>query len=1015
GEPLIGAVVKISNSAKGSVADENGNVELTGVTVGMKLVFSFLGMQDKEITFEGKNDITIELEEKTNELDEVTVVAFGKMKKESVVASITTINPDEMRLPSSNLTQALAGRIAGIISYQRNGEPGLDQNNAEFFIRGVTTFGTGKKDPLILIDGVEMTTADLARLTLDDIASFSVMKDANATALYGARGANGVILVTTREGKEGAVKIQFRAELSHSSNTSDVKLADPITYMKLHNEAVVTRDPMAMLPYSEIKVAKTEEGYDPVLYPAVDWMSMLFNDHTLNHRYNLNISGGGSIARYYIAASYSKDNGIINVDKRNSFNNNISQNRYVLRSNVNVNLSKTTEAIVRLNGNFDDYSGPLDGGSDLFTKARNSNPTYFLPYYQPDDSKATQYASHILFGNYGSGNYLNPYAEMLKGYKSSQRSSMLAQFELKQDLNFVTEGLSVRGMFNVNRLAELVMRNAYNPFFYNATESILNPGKYMLVAINPDTGRDYLDLIGMSRKVENSLYFEGALQYNREFDKKHATSAMLVYTLRDYLVGSDDTFDFQTLMPHRNLGLAGRLTYGYDSRYFIEFNFGYNGSERFAENERFGFFPSIGGGYIISNEKFMQPFSRIISKLKLKATYGLVGNDQIGNDNERFYYLSKVNMNDGNRSYTFGDEFGYSRNGISISRYEDRDITWEISRKLNLGVELNLFNDLEIQADYFTEDRSNILQARSYMPTTMGLQATPLSNIGKAFGKGIDVSVDYNKSFTKDFWGSIRGNFTYATARYTLYDEPDYSNTPWRLHKNIKLSQRYGYIAERLFLDDEEVRNSPKQFEDYMAGDIKYKDINGDMVIDENDQVPIGYPTTPEIIYGWGLSVGYKAVDLSFFFQGSGRSSFFIDPFATAPFVQNSDTSGPLAGWTTNRALLQYWADDHWSENNRNIYAQWPRLSDTRIANNSVTSTWWMRDGSFMRLKNFEAGYTFPDKLIKPFMLKNLRIYLSGSNLFVLSKFKMWDVEQAGNGLAYPLQRVINIGINADF
>ncbi|MDR2472928.1 MAG: TonB-dependent receptor [Tannerella sp.] len=1013
GEPLPGAVISIIGSTRGSAADEDGKFELNNVTVGTRLKVTFLGMKDKEVTFEGKNNLTIELEEKTSELDEVTVVAFGKQKKESVVASITTINPEEMRVPSSNFTQALAGRIAGIISYQRSGEPGLDQNNAEFFIRGVTTFGTGKKDPLILIDGVEMTSEDLARLTLDDIASFSVMKDANATALYGARGANGVILVTTREGKEGSVKIQFRAELSHSSNTSDVKLADPITYMKLHNEAVVTRDPMAMLPYSEVKVAKTEEGYDRVLYPAVDWMSMLFNDHTLNQRYNLNISGGGSIARYYIAASYSNDNGIINVDPRSNFNNNINQNRYVLRSNVNVNLSKTTEAIVRLHGSFDDYTGPLDGGSDLFKKARNANPTLFLPYYEPDDTKAMQFAKHILFGNYGNGTFLNPYAEMLKGYKSNDRSSMMAQFEVKQDLNFLTEGLSMRGMFNVNRFARLEVRNSYFPFFYNAVESILERGKYMLVAINPNSGTDYLTSGGVLREVKNTLYFETAMQYNRTFSEKHATSGMLVFTLRDYLDGNGN--NFQALMPHRNLGLAGRLTYGYDSRYFIETNFGYNGSERFAENERFGFFPSVGTGWIVTNEEFLKPYDKILTKLKLKATYGLVGNDAIGDENDRFYYLSNVNMNDPNRGYAFGEEFYYGRNGISISRYEDKNITWEISRKLNLGLELNLFKSLEIQADYFTEARSNILQARSYMPTTMGLQATPSSNIGKAFGSGIDISVDYNKSFNKDFWASVRGNFTYATAHYTLYDEPDYTSTPWRLHKNVKISQKYGYIAERLFLDDEEVRNSPVQFENYMAGDIKYKDINGDMVINENDQVPIGYPTTPEIIYGWGLSLNYKTIDFSLFFQGSARSSFFIDAFATAPFVNRAPDDNTLNAFTTTRALLQYWADDHWSVNNRNIYAQWPRLSEVRIANNAVTSTWWMRDGSFMRLKNMELGYTLPEKYTKPLMLKNCRIYLSGSNLLVFSKFKMWDVEMAGNGLAYPLQKVINIGLNVDF
>jgi TonB-linked SusC/RagA family outer membrane protein len=1018
GEPLSGAVISVAGSTRGAAADEDGNFELNNVTAGTKLKVSFLGMKDKELTFEGKNDVTIVLEDQATELGEVVAVAFGKQKKESVIASVSAVNVKDLRVPSSNLTTAFAGRIAGIIAYQRSGEPGLDEDNADFFIRGVTTFGTGKQDPLILIDGVEMTKADLSRLTTDDIASFSVMKDANATALYGARGANGVILVTTREGAEGAVQVQFRSEWSYSANTDDVALADPVTYMQLHNEATVTRDPLTMLPYSEVQIEKTRLGYDPVLYPAVDWMKMLFNDHTINQRYNMNISGGGKVARYYIAAAYSKDNGILNVDKRNSFNNNIDVNRYVLRSNVNVNLTKTTEAIVRLHGSFDDYSGPLDGGSDLYKKARNANPSLFQPYYQPDASKATIYANHILFGNYGGGSYLNPYAEMLKGYKSQNRSSMLAQFEAKQDLNFITEGLSMRGLFNVNRYSLLEMQNSYNPFFYYTVPSIMDTEySYVLVPINPDTGTDYLQSANVKREVTSSMYFEAALQYSRIFKEDHNVSAMLIYTLRESLDGNSD--DFQSLMPHRNIGLAGRLTYGYASRYFVEANFGYNGSERFAQNERFGFFPSIGGGYILTNEPFMEEFITTLSKLKLKATYGLVGNDNIGDSKERFFYLSNVNMSDGGRGYTFGEELSYARNGISISRYADPYITWEISRKTNLGFELNLWNSLEIQTDWFFEDRSNILQNRTFIPTTMGLQAMPSSNIGKAKGRGVEVSVDYNKSFNKDTWAMVHGNFTYASSRYTLYEEPDYINAPWRTHYNQKISQQYGYIAERLFTDEEEVKNSPPQFDgNYMAGDIKYKDINGDGVINENDQVPIGYPTTPEIIYGFGISFGVKNFDVSVFFQGSARSSFWIDSHAVAPFV-NRDSDGEddktLRAFTTNRAMLQYWADDHWTLDNRNIYAAWPRLSANHIANNEVKSTWWMRDGSFLRVKNMELGYTLPKSFIAPLHIKNARFYLSGSNLFLFSKFKMWDVEMAGNGLAYPLQRVINLGLNVNF
>jgi TonB-linked SusC/RagA family outer membrane protein len=469
-------------------------------------------------------------------------------------------------------------------------------------------------------------------------------------------------------------------------------------------------------------------------------------------------------------------------------------------------------------------------------------------------------------------------------------------------------------------------------------------------------------------------------------------------------------------LPHRNLGLAGRLTYNYDSRYFVEANFGYNGSERFHSSQRWGFFPSAGVGYILTNEKFMEPYLQTLSKVKLKATYGLVGNDQIGRDEDRFYYMSQLTMSDGGRGYSVGDEYGYHRDGISIQRYADPDITWEISRKSNYGIELNFWNSLEVQVDYFNERRTNILQERSSIPTTMGLQVTPRANIGEATGSGFEASVDYSKSFTKDIWALVRGNFTYAASKYHVYEEPDYwaAGAPWRSHVGRKLSQTYGYIAERLFIDEEEVANSPTQtFGEYGAGDIKYKDINGDMRIDENDQVPIGFPTTPEIIYGFGISGGYKNFDFSVFLQGSARSSFWISPSNTAPFVK--DTRESLNAFNTNRAMLQYYADSHWTEDDRNVYALWPRLSESPIPNNQVTSTWFMRDGSFLRLKTAEIGYTLPSQWVQRIHFSSARFYVSGNNLAVLSAFKMWDPEMGDNGLAYPLQRVINFGVNVEF
>lgn len=1006
GEPLPGASIRVQGSTRGVTTDLDGSFFID-VQVTDILEISFIGYETMLIAVENNRKIDVSLELRALELDDVTIVAFAKQKKESVIASISTITPSELKVPSSNLTTAFAGRIAGLISYQRTGEPG--QDNAQFFIRGVTSFGTGKKDPLILIDGVEMTTEDLSRLTTDDIAAFSIMKDANATALYGSRGANGVILVNTKEGREGKVKVQFRSEGSFSQPTRNVELVDPVNYMKLHNEAVITRTPGSPLPYSQRKISYTERalngesGIDQFRYPANDWQDLLFDKHTFNQRYNLNVSGGGVVARYYIAASYDKDQGIIKNDPRNSYSNNIDIRKYSLRSNVNVNLTKTTEVIVRLNGSFDDYQGPFDGGTDLYNKAINANPVYFQPYYEPD--AANQHAKHLLYGNYPSGNYLNPYAEMTKGYKSEDRSTMYAQFELKQDFDFLLKGLAVRALFNVNRFSRVPIQRQIIPFYYYLAET--DQSLYILNQINED-GTDYLNFVPSGRSLKNTMYFESALMYNNTFAEKHTVSGLLVYTTHETKDGAVD--NLQLALPSRNIGLAGRLTYSYDNRYFLEGNFGYNGSERFHSSQRWGFFPSIGGGWIVSNEAFMEPYKKTVSMLKLKATYGLVGNDAIGPSQDRFFYMSEVNMNDGGRSYSFGNPYS-SINGISIGRYADPDITWEISKKSNFGLELNLFNSLEIQADYFREQRSNILQVRSDLPSTMGLQATPRANIGEAVNNGFELSVDYNKSFTPDLWAIFRGTFTYAVGKYDVYEEPDYIDAPWRSRIGHKLSQNFGLVAERLFIDDAEVANSPLQtFGEYGAGDIKYKDINGDGRIDDNDIVPIGFPTSPEIIYGFGISAGYKAFDFSCFLQGSARSSFWINPSSTAPFINSL-----INGMQTNRAMLKYYADSYWSEDNRDIYALWPRLSETEVANNTRTSTWFMRNGSFLRLKNVEIGYSLPSSTVKRMKMQNIRLYVTGSNLAVISAFKMWDPEMAGNGLGYPLQRVYNIGLNVEF
>ena len=1005
---LSGVTIQIKGiPKKGTQTDQNGNFLIEIPQKPVTLIFKMVGFLTKEVEVKDQNEINVTLEVDSSTLEEVVIVGFGKQKKTEVVGSVTTVKPKDLKIPSSNLTAAFAGNVAGMIAYQRSGEPGAD--NADFFVRGITTFGSNTR-PLILIDNIELSSNDLARLQPDDIESFTIMKDATATALYGARGANGVILVTTKRGIEGPAKISFRSEYSINTPTKKIELADPITYMKLHNEAVLTRNPLGIPPYREDKIENTlKPGSSSFIYPANDWQNLLFNNYATSQRGNLSVTGGGKVARYFVSSAFTNDNGILKVDKRNSFNNNIDFKNYTLRANVDINITPTTQLAVRLSGNFDDYTGPNESGEYMYKAVMRSNPVLFPAYYPKDED--FKFVKHIMFGN-TLGNFRNPYADMVRGYTDRTRSQMLASVEVNQDLKFITPGLKFMTMLNLSRFSEYSVRRLYNPYWYEPLGNYDSfTGEYHLKRLNED-GREYLDFSESGKNVEATTYSESRLNYNNIFGK-HGLSGLLVFTTRQWIAANQGSV--QLSLPSRNVGLAGRATYNFDNKYFAEFNFGYNGSERFAENNRWGFFPSAGLGWVISNEKFFEKYKQTFSNIKLRYTYGLVGNDQIGSRNDRFFYLSQVNMNNTDRGARFGENIDKFLSGINIDRYANHSITWETATKQNFAIELGLFSKANIIAEYFTEYRRNILMTRAAIPSTMGLQSDVRSNIGEASAKGLDIQSDFTHNWNEHFWTSARANFTYSTNQFKVFEEPAYKES-YRSRIGHSLSQEWGFIAERLFLDDSEAQNSPSQnFGNvYGGGDIKYTDINKDGRITDADKVPIGNPTSPEIIYGFGVSVGYKGFDASVFFQGLANESFWIDPAATAPFT-NWKENGDNSPYQNQAQLLKAYADSYWSENNQNVYALWPRLSTNVVPNNNQRNTWFMRDGTFLRLKQAELGYTLPGKWKDKIHLKNLRIYVSGTNLLLFSKFKLWDVEMGGNGLGYPLQKVFNLGINMSF
>lgn len=1016
GEPLPGVSVMVEKSTRGALTDLDGTYEIK-VTPDNKLVFSFLGKESKTVAVGSQTVIDVSLSDKKNELEEVTVVAYGKQKKESVVSSITTVNAKDLRVASSNLASSFAGNIAGMISYTRSGEPGADAT--DYFVRGVTTFGEGGANPLILIDNIELTATDLNRLRPDDIESFSILKDASAAALYGARGANGVILVTTKRGEEGPVKVFARIEHSMQKSAKDVELADPVTYMKLYNEAVATRDPLAALKFSNDKIEQTAKpGHNPYIYPANDWYDMMFKGAAHSTRADVSLRGGGKVATYYVSGSFTQDGGILKVDKRNSFNSNINDKRYNLRTNIDINVTKTTKLGIRMSGNFQDYIGPVTGGDDMYVNVLHASPVLFPAYYPQDEDHVG--IKHIMFGNYDDGTYINPYAKSVSGYKDYQRSQMMVTLELDQKLDFITKNLKFSTMFNLVRLSDFTATRSYSPYWYQLLDYDSYNGTYSVSRIN-ENGTDYLGYSEGKKNVENTMYWENRLSWNRTFGA-HSLSALTVFTVREYKEANAGSL--QKSLPSRNVSLAGRLTYGLLDRYFAEFNFGYNGSERFAAKHRWGFFPSVGAGWLLSEEKFFEPLRDIFTKVKLRYSWGLVGNDHIGDSNNRFFYLSEMAMkNEGTKSY-FGElgngpimQGGGGDGTIWVNRYANDAITWERSTKQNLALELSLFGKLDIIAEYWTEHRKDIYMKRADIPTSMGLLADVSANIGEAKAHGVDIQMEYKQQWNKNLWTSARANMTFSRSKYQVYEEPTYAE-PYRQHAGYSIKQNWGYIAERLFVDDAEAANSPDQSalggSNYGGGDIKYTDVNHDGVITPADAVPIGNPTTPEYIYGFGFSVGWKSLDLSCFFQGSGNESFWINA-APANLGGNKDQKAGMMPFYSETQVLQAIADNHWSEDNRNVYAFWPRLSQYPVGNNYVSSTWWMRSSNFIRLKNVEVGYTLPAKMTKKAHINNLRVYFSGNNLICWSAFKMWDPEQGRSAFNYPIQRTFNLGVNITF
>ena len=1014
GETMPGVSVIVKGTSVGTVTLGNGEFQLSASSTDT-LQFVFIGKRTESELVGDRNVFNITMFDDDMMIEEVVVQAFGRTRRRDVVSSITTVNVNELRVPASNFTTALAGNVAGLISYQTTGEPGAD--NAAFFIRGVTSFGYAR-GPLILIDGFESSADDLARLQVDDIESFSVLKDASAAVMYGARSANGIISIVTKGGREGPIRIGVRIDSNVSWPTQRIEFLDGVEYMRLFNEAQMTRNPQLGAYYSEQKIQMTAQGVHPMIYPNVQWYDEMFNKATYNTRGSINISGGGQVANYYVAGGMERETGLLKVDRRNNFNNNINIVRTNLRTNVMFKLHRTTTLDTRITARFERYTGPYESTSYLFHGIMLSNPVDFPPFYEPDEQNED--TTWVLFGSkpFAQGWKVNPYAQMVRGYEDRNNTSIVAMATLNHDFDYLIPNLSLSLKASADTHSRYSSRRNFLPFFYAMRSYDHTTGDYELFPINLYQGQFYLGDVDPDRDAASKYYFEGILRWHQDLGLHHI-GAQLVGAATENLYGGGSTNMFETL-PEKNMVLAGRATYNFDRRYYLDFSFGYNGSEKFTGEKRFGFFPAIAAGWTVSNESFFEPLSDVVSLLRLRGSWGKGGNDAIGRRQDRFRFLSHISLpnnenplGDGGHGYRWGTTFMNSFGGYNVQRYANPEISWEASTKYNAGVELNLFRQesVRIMFDMFQESRESIYWVRENFPATSGLEAEISGNVGKVNSRGFDGSIDVQHFFGQSFWVQGRFNFTYARNEIIEIDERNFPDHYLR-RKGHPIDQQWGLIGERLFVDDAEIANSPRQdWGEYMAGDIKYKDVNDDGVVNSNDRVAMGYPTTPEVQYGFGMSMGYGRFDFSFFLQGNARVSIFIDPTGNAnPDDERAQGIAPFIGY---RNALPVVARDYWSETAPNPHAFWPRLSTEPIDNNIQQSSWWMRNGSFMRLKNIEIGYNIP--YWESVRMQNLRIYVTGENLLVFSRFKLWDPEMGARGLRYPPNRRINVGIHMNF
>lgn len=991
-EPLIGVNVAVKDvPGLGAITDINGKYKIS-IEPYQRLIFSYVGFDKVEVLIKEQRVVNVSMKESAaSSLDEVVITGTGVQKKLTVTGAITTVNVSDLtHTANGNVVNALAGNVAGVLAMQTSGQPG--RNTSEFWIRGISTFGASTS-ALVLVDGFER---DLDDVNIEDIESFSVLKDASATAIYGSRGANGVVLITTKHGKAGKINIDAKVETSYNTRTITPKFVDGYTYATMMNEARITRNQEPICQQDELDLLRM--GLDPDLYPNVDWTDLLLKDGAMTYRANVNMNGGGSTARYFVSLSYLKEDGMYKTDEtlRKDYNTNANANTWNYRLNTDIDITKTTLLKVGVSGSLKKYNEPGLSG-DVWKSLMYQNPISVPVMY-----------SNGYVPAYGTGDRTNPWVLATQtGYKEHWENTIQSNLTLEQKLDFITQGLKFVGRFG------------FDTWNKNNIDRIKWPEQYKAQRFRDENGNLVFDRVTEEQKMKQTSsaegnrneIFEAELHYDRGF-KEHHVGGLLKFNQdsKVFTVGTGE--DIKKGIARRHLGLAGRVSYNWNYRYFADFNFGYNGSENFADGHRFGFFPAVSAAWNVAEEPIIKKNLKWMNMFKIRYSFGKVGNDvlKIGDDEYRFPYL-----------YTIGDGSGYTwadynyNNSYSGKRYTDlasNYATWEIATKHDLGVDLALFNDkFTATVDYFHEQREGIWMERKYLPSIVGLGSNPRANVGKVLSEGFDGNFAFREKINKvDI--TVRGNITYS--QNTILEKDEENNVyPYQMERDYRVNQAKGLIALGLFKDYDDIRNSPKQeFGTVQPGDIKYKDVNGDGVVNDGDKVAIGATTKPNMIYGFGISASWKGLDVNVHFQGAGKTSFFIEGATVHAF-----SAGEWGNILSDVANSNRWIDHEISGTmaTENPNASYPRLSYGGNSNNYRQSTFWLRNGSYLRLKTLELGYSIPKPLVNKIRFNNIRLFLRGSNLLTFSSFKLWDPELGSStGTEYPLAKSLTLGLSVN-